>query len=109
MMNLDELLAEFDNQSEQLQARNTEILRRSKTDRWWSIWVEGYASTGEHGTASLMATVSASTFDEAVQMHRDTLPESNKRLWKKDPQTGQWSYLACAAFPDESSARRNFG
>ena len=35
--------------------------------REFEIWMEGYAATGEHGTAQMIGKGFGSTFDEAVK------------------------------------------
>lgn len=80
----------------------------------WEIWAEGYAATGESGTANLMATIQADNFDEAVEL---MLQKKERTDW---PTIRQWydyrpdrpqkhTIWACRLFDNETDARQTFG
>lgn len=60
-----------------------------------SLWVEGYAATGEHGAARFLGTYEADTFSEAVQ--------------KWNAEKNSKNTYGCRIFDNERSARRSFG
>lgn len=76
----------------------------------WDIWMEGYAVTGNHNRAQLLANaVQAKTFREAC------LQYALEKI-KEDPSWVNYSfsiehlsYWGCKWYPDEVSARKHFG
>ena len=68
--------------------------------RTYSIWSEGFAATGERGTAMYHGSASGNNFKEACI-----------NFFKKDQYFDKncLSYWGCALYEDESDARRSFG
>jgi hypothetical protein len=66
----------------------------------YSVWSEGFAATGESGTAVCHGTVAADNFKEAC-----------KKIFKKDPYFNEnsLSYWGCGLFDNEANARKTFG
>lgn len=66
----------------------------------YEIWAEGYAATGQSGSAQLIGHSSGDSFREACDrfFRFDGLYDS-KRL----------TYWGCRLFESEAQARRNFG
>lgn len=75
-------------------------LQEAPEEREWQVWTEGYAATGEHGTAKFQGVVRARTFKEACDQafagseHYDA---QMLTLW------------GCRLFKDEAAARASFG
>lgn len=74
----------------------------------YTIWVEGYSATGEHGTAKVLARVDAHTFDAAVEKWAKNThdPDLHGELKMVD---GQWFLWGCQLFGNEARARERFG
>lgn len=93
----------------------------------FDIWMEGYAATGEHGTAQLIGQSEGETFEEAVINFRypedivrefdgkvivqkgdslslDKNPDGTYRKWDGHP-----TIWACRLFDNEQDARKSFG
>jgi len=68
--------------------------------RTYTIWSEGFAATGESGTAICHGTATGDTFKEACRKH-----------FKRDQYFDErsLSYWGCGLYDNESDARRNFG
>jgi hypothetical protein len=70
----------------------------------WSIWVEGYAATGERGGHWLAGTESAPDFNTAV----DQLVAHDAKFAENwDPKQRTW--WGCRVFADRGDAARSFG
>ena len=69
----------------------------------FNIWVEGYAATGEHGTASLLGSYEAETWDGAVKKY---MAENPGRIVVDSRGYTDWG---CRLFDNESDARKSFG
>lgn len=69
----------------------------------FQIWCEGFAITGNFGTAQLLGKYEAETWDEAVQKYRKDNPGRIKVQ-------GKW-YMdwGCRLFDNEADARKSFG
>lgn len=66
----------------------------------WYIWSEGFAATGQSGSATLHGTRMGETFEEACQaLFKDdkTYSKEKNTLW------------GCHLFDNESDARKSFG
>jgi len=76
----------------------------------FTLWVEGYAATGEHGTARYLGMAEADSFNEAVLK------------WNKEHNAdGRWGNLGyslnhdryslwgCRIYDNEKDARKAFG
>ncbi len=68
-----------------------------------SIWMEGYAATGEWGTAHLLGVFEATDFDDAVKQYSYTTES------KIDYRGGEYSFWGCRLFDNEADARKSFG
>jgi len=75
----------------------------------FSLWVEGYAATGDFGTATFYARVEGVDFNEAVRAYVEKLPPGDKKYWSFDAASNQWRMWGCRAFDNEADARRAFG
>jgi hypothetical protein len=72
------------------------------------LWMEGYAVTGNSGTARKVDTVYASTSEEALEMY------ANKNKGKVDVHTDEdgkkwYSDWGCKIYDNEVDARKSFG
>jgi hypothetical protein len=89
----------------------------------FEIWTEGYAATGEHGTASFEGTFKADTFDEAVESYLNikeagSWPDIRKYYRKGgtrivdsklvDHTDGHYIW-GCQLYDNETDARKSFG
>lgn len=77
----------------------------------YGLWVEGYAATGEHGTAKYLGQAEGDTFGEAVQnWYRDT-PDANRNYGslRYNEKRDRWSLWGCEVFDNQADARRSFG
>jgi hypothetical protein len=74
------------------------------------LWMEGYAATGEHGSATYCGTYPAGT----------SIPEAARRWVAKDPayrasylsvddKKGTASFWGCRFYDNETDARQSFG
>lgn len=84
----------------------------------FEIWMEGYAATGEHGTAQMIGKGLGKTFDEAVKDFMSKNPrrgiEENgrNRYMSEDAyknRRSNWNIWACNLFDNETDARKSFG
>lgn len=87
----------------------------------FEVWMEGYAATGEHGTAQLIGKTMARSFTEAChilactqylehikKVHGPNYNEyDNPERWDYD--TDRKSYWGCRFFETEAEARKSFG
>ena len=86
--------------------------------REFEIWMEGYAATGEHGTAQMIGKGFGSTFDEAVKDYMSKNPKhgieenGRNRYISEDAyknRRSNWNIWACSLFDNEADARKSFG
>jgi hypothetical protein len=86
--------------------------------REFEIWAEGYAATGENGTAQMIGKGFGSTFDEAVKDYMSKNPnhgiEENGRNryiseYGYKNRRSSWNIWACSLFDNEADARKSFG
>ncbi len=84
----------------------------------FEIWVEGYAATGEHGTAQMIGTGTGDTFDEAVQDYMKWNPkhgikENGRGRYVSDEayknRRSNWNIWGCNLYDNEADARKSFG
>lgn len=68
--------------------------------KMWQVWTEGYAATGEYGTATYHGECFAESFDEAC---KKILGDS------VDFHYGYPSVWACKCYDNEIDARKSFG
>lgn len=78
------------------------------------LWVEGYAATGNRGTAQLIGYYKGNNLDEAVQdfINTDYDPESWGDYSPPSRLGGHGMYHAlwgCRIFDNEEDARKSFG
>jgi hypothetical protein len=71
------------------------------------IWIEGYAATGESGTACLVGKYMAESFDDAVKLYMKDHPKINIE-WDRYGR-GRHANWACEIFNNEADARKHFG
>lgn len=70
----------------------------------YSIWSEGFQTTGEHGRAVLHSIVLASSFQKAC----DHLAKKHREFAKYyDP--NKLTYWGCRLYDNEEDAKKNFG
>ncbi len=74
----------------------------------FEIWMEGYAATGQSGTARLIGKGKGVNFDEAVRDYMSRTPGNGieQRLVKEKI---IWSIWACSLYNNEKDARKAFG
>lgn len=73
-----------------------------------TLWVEGYAATGNHGTAQCLGTFDVDTYEEAVLIWRDTEWEAS-RWGDFGWGSGVYSVWGCCIYDNEEDARKAFG
>lgn len=74
--------------------------------RDYEIWLEGYAVSGQHGTAVKIGTVAAESFQEAC----DSLlkrPGQRERFGGYDSE--RLTVWGCELFDNETDARKSYG
>jgi hypothetical protein len=71
-----------------------------------SLWMEGYAATGERGVAQCLGNYNAKTIDEAVKEYMEKHPNSVD--WDRYGR-GRHAIWACEIFDNERDARKSFG
>lgn len=68
--------------------------------RYFLIWMEGYAATGEQAGATSHGPVAAHSFREACEKHFKNDPNFNKK---------ELTYWGCRLFDNAADARKAFG
>lgn len=71
-------------------------------EKRYAIWVEGFAATGEHGTAQFLGTAVGRTFKEACQ---NWFAQHPSRTYDPERNT-DWG---CRLFDNPDDARKSFG
>lgn len=72
----------------------------------FEVWSEGYAATGEHGSAQLHGIFVGETFRDAVENCVKTwLPSEVRQYYNAERLT----YWGCRFFDNETDARKLFG
>lgn len=74
-----------------------------------TLWVEGYAATGEHGTAQCLGTFPGDTYEEAVLYWKDNGWSGDKWGSLRVDRNGRYSVWGCDIYDNESDARKFFG
>ena len=74
------------------------------TTMQFAIWCEGYAATGESGTATLIGRAFGKTFKEAYENFAER-DKGFKNLFNPDRMT----YWGCRLFTNQADARKSFG
>ena len=87
----------------------------------YEVWMEGYAATGEHGTATLVGKTKARNFAQAChilmcEQKLKSITEENKPNNKDYVTPGRWdydpnrlSYWACKMYWSKELASKSFG
>ena len=70
------------------------------------LWIEGYAATGERGTAQCIGIYEAKDLDDAVKKYMAANP--NRVDWDRFGR-GRHAIWACEIFDNEAQARKSFG
>lgn len=75
----------------------------------WEIWRTGYMTNGMSAPepAAIIASVEASSFDDAVMRHVASLEESERALYRKDE--NGWTVWGCGLYPTRDEASSIFG
>ena len=71
-----------------------------------SLWVEGFAVTGERQGASMIGTYEATDLDDAVKQYMET--HKGDVDWDRFGR-GRHAIWACEIFDNEGEARKSFG
>jgi hypothetical protein len=82
---------------------------KMKKKRIFEIWKEGYMCMGEHGHASFVAKVEATSFNEACEIlsKTDKLIEFMPDRYRTGHE--RWCSWGCELFDSEKKARKQFG
>lgn len=72
----------------------------------YDIWMEGYAATGEHGTATFLGAFEAKSFLEAVDKWKCSGASMTKYLTINNNIPYVWG---CRLYDNETDARKSFG
>jgi hypothetical protein len=77
----------------------------------FEIWVEGFQTNGESSKASLLATMKAKSFEEAILIYaiNDKAFYSNLEYYPNSNKSSDYRYWGCRLFDNESDARKAFG
>lgn len=78
-------------------------------DRYFTLWAEGYAATGEHGTASVIGESWGKSLDDAVWRLLRNNPSPHLHTYLRRSDDGTWTYWGCRIFDNETDARKSFG
>ncbi len=79
---------------------------KTNKQRIYSIWCEGFATTGQYGTAFYVGDSFGSNFEDAVRNYFHNHPDRKESLLFDDITLKCWG---CNLFPEEKKARKNFG
>lgn len=74
----------------------------------YEIWMEGYAATGESGTARYVDSIKAESFKDACVKFSKT-KEGIEEQWDEYFDSQDLSYWGCRLFDNEMDARKAFG
>ena len=69
----------------------------------YEVWMEGYAATGDCGTATRLGSFEAASFKQACEK----AIQVNKMQKHYDPSRN--TYWGCRMFDNERAARKSFG
>lgn len=75
----------------------------------YEIWVEGYAATGEHGTARLIGKAEGDTFQSAVFSWLEENPDYEKKYGNFRITHERMFLWGCELFSSEIESRKSFG
>ena len=76
----------------------------------FDLWIEGYAASGDHGTARFLGTYTAESFDAAVVRWdaEQNFDDKHGHL-NYNSHGGYWTVWGCRIYDNEADARRVFG
>ena len=74
----------------------------------YEIWMEGYAATGESGTAQYVGSIKAKSFKDACIKFSKT-KEGIEKQWDEFFDSQELSHWGCRLFDNEMDARKAFG
>lgn len=75
----------------------------------WDVWAEGYAATGEHGTATFLGQKQAATFEEACRLLHQELGEKKVGSYTPPTEGRPPMFWGCRLFDNEAQARESYG
>jgi len=90
-----------DNKKNEIEQCTIPVVRRSI-----SLWMEGFAVTGERQGASMIGTYEATDLDDAVKQYMET--HKGDVAWDRFGR-GRHAIWACEIFDNEGEARKSFG
>lgn len=96
------------NEEQNLNEAQTGNSIKADVSRSISLWMEGYAATGESGTAQCIGTYNAVDIDDAVKQYMAEHPNRNSVDWDRFGR-GRHAIWACEIFDNEAQARESFG
>lgn len=86
--------------------------------RMHEIWMEGFAATGQHGSAHKIGEGEGRNFDEAVKDYMAKTPNhgikpNDRRGYATEAawldRQSNWNIWGCNLFDNEKEARKSFG
>lgn len=91
---------------------NSEIKKNVKSEnsnglKKYSLWMEGYAVTGNESTAQYLGEFEGNSFNDACDNWAKTI--ENPELYKSGTSEHSPSHWACRIFDNEMDARKSFG
>lgn len=100
--------------NEQINTSGGDASTEPLVEKQFTVWSEGYAATGEHGTATMMGTSSGLDFKDACvklfkQLAEERPTEKERKEYERlfDPE--KLTFWACKLFDNEEEARKSFG
>lgn len=78
-------------------------------ERMTSLWIEGYAATGDGGPAQYLGEYEGEYFEAVAKW---AIEKNSRQEWgtlRYDTDTKVWSAWGCRIFDNESEARSAFG
>ena len=79
----------------------------SEIDKKFEIWCSGWASSDGGGSARLLATQKANSFDEAVKKYIESDKEAKKYMHFNE-ESKKWVYWGCSVFDNSEEAHKAF-
>lgn len=75
----------------------------------WHVWCEGYAATGEHGTAHFVGKKWAKTFDRACELLHKERGSKAMGDFTHETENSPPRYWGCRLYDNEYDARKSYG
>ena len=76
----------------------------------YTLWIEGFAATGESGQAQDLGVWEGENLDAAIMNWVNSNSERDISIYYRyNEQTGYHLWWGCRIFDNESDARRSFG